>query len=137
MKALREHQPSLRPNLSNSAYPCITFNLGPQTVCNAHNDSTNYPGVPCAITPLGTFDPDEGGELVFYDYKLIVRFPPASTALLSSAGVRHGNKPIRKGEKRYSVTQFCVGGLKRWVRHGFRPASHLSDEERARLDGNQ
>ncbi|KAI0058847.1 hypothetical protein BV25DRAFT_1809990, partial [Artomyces pyxidatus] len=135
LAALYKHYPEMRPNFANSAYPTATANLGPSTVCVDHNDCSNYPSLPCAITALGAFDPDLGGHLYMWDLKLKIRFPPGSTILLSSAGIRHGNVPIRPGETRYSFTQYCPGGLRRWVRHGFRPALSLSKAERDKLDG--
>ncbi|KAI0065657.1 hypothetical protein BV25DRAFT_1791011, partial [Artomyces pyxidatus] len=103
-----------------SAYPMATANLGPSTICVDHHDCGNYPSLPHTITALGSFNPDKGGHLYMWELKLKVRFPPGSTILLSSAGIRHGNVPIQPGEKRYSFTQYCPGGLHRWVRHGFR-----------------
>ena len=134
IRALQQHQPWCRPIFRSSAYPTASVNLGPTTVTADHNDCTNYPGLPCSITPFGDFDCDRGGHLYFWDLKLIVRFPPGSTILLSSAGLRHGNIPIQPGEKRYSFTQYCVGGLMRWIAHGFQPAKSISNDERLRLD---
>ncbi|KAI0060295.1 hypothetical protein BV25DRAFT_1828099 [Artomyces pyxidatus] len=137
LDALYEHDPDLKPNFVNSAYPTITFNLGPRTVCRRHHDYSNYPGLPYAISVLGNFDPDKGGELVLWGLKIRIRFPSASTALLSSAGVEHGNTPVQEHETRYSATQYFVGGLKRWVRHGFCAASSLPAALRKRLDAGQ
>ncbi|TFY73862.1 hypothetical protein EWM64_g10150, partial [Hericium alpestre] len=93
MATLSRLQPELRRNFQGSIYPTTTFNLGPDTVCKDHNDCNNAPDVPCSITALGNFDPDKGGELYFFDLVLIVRFPPGTTILLSSASIRHGNLP--------------------------------------------
>ncbi|KAI0045272.1 hypothetical protein FA95DRAFT_1472962, partial [Auriscalpium vulgare] len=128
-------RPDLEHNFKSSAYPTATINFGPCTVCRPHRDSANFPGIACAITAMGDFDPDQGGQLVFYDFGLKVRFPPGSTILLSSASLRHGNLPIQEGESRYSFTQYCPGGLMRWVRHGLQPASRVSKSDRAELDG--
>lgn len=137
MGALCSHHPHLtRPFPSYSIYPGCAFNLGPRTVSFKHRDPGNIPRVPCAISALGPFDPDKGGHLVLDDLKIIIRFPPGSTILISSASLRHGNIPIQEGEKRYSITQFCPGGLYRWVRHGFRPVNKLSKREHQALDGN-
>ncbi|KAI0047425.1 hypothetical protein FA95DRAFT_1492485, partial [Auriscalpium vulgare] len=135
MDELFESRPDLTHNFTTSVYPTATINFGPCTVCLPHKDSLNYPGIACAITALGGFDPDKGGQLVFYDLGLMVRFPPGSTILLSSAALRHGNLPIQAGDHRYSFTQYFPGGLFRWVRHGLRPASSLSKSERADIDG--
>ncbi|KAI0058492.1 hypothetical protein BV25DRAFT_1810545, partial [Artomyces pyxidatus] len=142
LAALYKGYPEIRPNFVNSAYPTAAANLGPSTICVDHIDCSNYPSLPCAITALGAFNPDLGGHLYMWDLKLKIRFPPGSTILLSSAGIRHGNVPIeadwwpiQPGETRYSFTQYCPGGLRRWVRHGFRPALSLSKRERDALDG--
>lgn len=132
-----DHHPKVKPTFpSHSVYPGCTFNLGPHTVTKTHIDPGNKPSIPCAITSLGQYDPDKGGHFFLPDLKLIIRFPPGSTILISSASIRHANLPIQPGEKRYSVTQFCPGGLYRWVRHGFRPACQLSKARRRALDGD-
>ncbi|KAI0039275.1 hypothetical protein FA95DRAFT_1504379 [Auriscalpium vulgare] len=127
--------PDLKPPFKSSAYPTATANLGPDTTTLNHNDCTNFPSLACAITAFGSFDADKGGQLYFWDMSLRVRFPAGSTILLSSAGLRHGNLPIQPNETRYSFTQYCPGGLLRWVRHGMRPAGDLSVEEHDQLDG--
>ncbi|KAI0060327.1 hypothetical protein BV25DRAFT_1807721 [Artomyces pyxidatus] len=132
---LYARQPELERNFENSEYPTATANLGPDTVCDPHNDCTNFPGLACCITALGGFNPDLGGYFCMWDLGLKIRFPPASTILVSSAGVRHSNTPIQKGEERYSFTQYCPGGNLRWARHGYRPAYKLTPTERLRLDG--
>ncbi|KAI0038769.1 hypothetical protein FA95DRAFT_1505085, partial [Auriscalpium vulgare] len=132
---LLQEYPELELPFKSSAYPTATANLGPQTACLDHNDCTNYPSLACSVTALGSFDADKGGHMYFWDLGLRVRFPAGSTILLSSAGLRHGNLPVQPGERRYSFTQYCPGGLLRWVRHGMRPAGDLSPEERERLDG--
>ncbi|KAA1471495.1 hypothetical protein DENSPDRAFT_858967 [Dentipellis sp. KUC8613] len=135
MQALAEKQPELKQNFHGSIYPSVTFNLGPKTECIDHNDSGNAPDVPCAVTSLGDFNADDGGDIYLWDLKLCIRFPAGSTLLLSSAAMRHGNTPIADGEHRYSITQYCAGGLLRWVRLGFRPAHTVSARERLRLEG--
>ncbi|KAI0262753.1 hypothetical protein BC834DRAFT_828556, partial [Gloeopeniophorella convolvens] len=121
-------------NFKHSEYPTATANLGPQTVCLGHNDSTNYPGLPCAVTAMGSFDPDFGGHLVLPDLSLKVRFPAGCTVLLPSAGLRHGNTPVSEGETRYSFTQYCPGGLLRWVRYGLKPKKHVPADEARKID---
>lgn len=137
MEQLCDHHPEIHLNFpSHSAYPACGFNLGPSTVTEDHTDPGNCPRVPCAVTAIGSFDPEKGGHLVLIDLKLVIRFPPGSTILFSSASLRHCNLPIQAHEKRYSITQFCPGGLYRWIRHGFVPACTLSDAVRRVLDGD-
>ncbi|KAI0027910.1 hypothetical protein K488DRAFT_60119 [Vararia minispora EC-137] len=134
MRKLQAWDPSFTALFPNSVYAAGAMNFGPETCCDAHFDVGNYPGLPCAVTAFGDFDPDRGGHLVLHDLRVYFRFPPGATALLSSAGIRHGNARILSGEKRYSFTQFCPGGLMRWVAYGCRPAKGLSMHQRARMD---
>lgn len=140
LDALCREQQELRKNFpykkrSGSEYPACAFNLGPECVCLDHTDCNNSPELPCHITALGDFNPDTGGHLYLWDLQLIIRFPPGSSILLSSACMRHGNVPIQKGEKRYSFTQYCPGGLMRWVRLGFQTAKSLTKAQRLARDG--
>ncbi|VDC02485.1 unnamed protein product [Peniophora sp. CBMAI 1063] len=122
-------------NFPGSVYAASTCNLGPRTVCLDHTDHLNYPGIPCVITGFGDYNPDEGGDLFLLNFGLRIRFPPGSTAILSSAGVRHGNTPVPDGQTRYSFTQYTAGGLVRWVSMGFRKATGMNVAERVRIDG--
>ncbi|KAF8066637.1 hypothetical protein FPV67DRAFT_1374100, partial [Lyophyllum atratum] len=105
-------------NFSSSVYPAGTFNLGPETVTVLHNDGKNSRYNLCAVTVGGHFDSKRGGHLILYDLKLIIEFPRGSTILIPSALLRHGNTAIQPGEERVSFTQYCAGGLLRWVSHG-------------------
>ncbi|TFK57988.1 hypothetical protein BDN72DRAFT_741194, partial [Pluteus cervinus] len=71
---------------------------------------------------------------------LVVRFPPGSTIVIPSSTIEHGNTPIAANEERASITQFCAGGLIRWVNHGFQKVGSLMKDERGqrvirRVDG--
>ncbi|PBK79757.1 hypothetical protein ARMGADRAFT_1040562 [Armillaria gallica] len=52
------------------------------------------------------------------DLKLVIDFPPSSTILIPSAILKHSNMTIMRGERRYSFTQYSVGGLFHWVDYG-------------------
>ena len=135
LKALCEHDPSLRfPFGGISIYPACTFNLGPFSVCFAHTDGSNYPSMPCTITACGPFNPALGGHLILFDLKLFFRFPSGATVALSSAGLRHGNTALAPGDKRYSFTQYCSGGLIRYAAYGFRLVGGIPPAERERID---
>ncbi|KAI0310484.1 hypothetical protein OF83DRAFT_1166630 [Amylostereum chailletii] len=125
LEELYRRIPSLKKNFHNSDYPACTFNLGPDTVCFLHNDCANFPGIPCVVTALDNFDADYGGDLVLWELMLRIRFPAALSIALPSAGCGHGNTDIRPGEKRFSLTQYCAGGIMRWAGRGFRPSSSL------------
>ncbi|TFY50304.1 hypothetical protein EVG20_g11598, partial [Dentipellis fragilis] len=120
----------------NSVFPTAAFNLGPRCVCRGHKDNTNVPHGLCAITAMGTFNYKKGGHLVLWDLGLIIEFPPGATILIPSSTLHHGNTAIGKDERRYSFTQYCMGGLLRWVRYGLRPANSLSRKERELIDGD-
>lgn len=115
-------------NFKTSVFPAATFNLGPQTVTLEHLDSSNLSYGWCPITALGNYDPRTGGHLVLADLKLVIEFPPGSTALIPSSILRHGNTPIQSHETRMSFTQYASGGLFRWVQSGFCSQSGLSKE---------
>jgi len=111
----------------------MTYNLGPQVVCFPHVDFANLPFGFCAITAIGKFDPSKGGHLALWDCMLAIQFPPGSTVLILSGVLTHSNAKVAAHEARFSFTQYCAGGLFRWVDHGFQSAaSHrasLSKEE--------
>ncbi|PPQ83749.1 hypothetical protein CVT26_007541 [Gymnopilus dilepis] len=125
---LYEHEPHLQPNFpSISPFPAMTFNLGPSTATVEHADFGNVAHGWCAITALGNYDPDKEGHLILYDLKLIITFPPGSTVLIPSAVFRHGNTQlVAPNSYRQSITQYCAGGLFRWVRYGFRTGKDLA-----------
>lgn len=110
----------LRHNFSNSIFPACTFNTTPNTIALDHADKGNWAGGPCQITSGGVFDHVKGGHIILFDLKRVIQFPSGSTILIPSASIRHGNTPIQPGETRYSFTQYCAGGLLRWVDCGFR-----------------
>lgn len=129
LKLLFEAHPSLGLNFQNSVYPAASFNFGPETACFPHTDAANDPCNFCHITALGRFDPKHSGRLILFDYKLVIEFPPGSSALIPSAIARHGNTGIRVGEMRQSFTQYCAGGLLRWVDAGFRTQATYAEED--------
>ncbi|TRM55104.1 hypothetical protein BD626DRAFT_579563 [Schizophyllum amplum] len=119
LAALLLHDPDLFANFTQSVWCCITINFGPRTVTFPHRDYGNLPFGWCAITALGRFDPDAGGELILWDCKMIIRFPPGSTIIVPSAILQHSNTRIAKHERRFSVTQYTAGAIFRWAEHGF------------------
>jgi hypothetical protein len=124
----------LKMNFTNSAYPMAVWNFGPGSVSYDHTDYGNGPGIWCSITSMGDFDPVLGGHMILFDLGLVIEFPPGSTILIPSASLRHGNTPIQPGETRYSFTQFCAGGLVRWVRYGCKGDKALSVSERQEIE---
>lgn len=89
---------------AHSVYSRCTFNLGPLTITNNHTDPGNKSSIPCAITTLDFFDPDEGGYLYLKDLNLIIQFSPGSTILR----ILHIHSPLESpdsgGEEYFSIT---------------------------------
>ncbi|KII88030.1 hypothetical protein PLICRDRAFT_112300, partial [Plicaturopsis crispa FD-325 SS-3] len=125
LEPLFKRDPALKHNFRNSIFPASTFNLGPCTVSLDHLDSANAAAGFCAIFAAGSFDYKKGGHLILYDLKKVIEFPPGSTILVPSSTMRHGNTPIQRGEERMSFTQYCAGGLIRWVKYGYRSGTTL------------
>ncbi|KAJ6538602.1 hypothetical protein B0H10DRAFT_2170735 [Mycena sp. CBHHK59/15] len=107
LKALFDHHPGLVHTFSNSVFPAVTFNLGPDALSFNHRDHLNLRHGLCAITSAGI---------------LIIR---GSSILIPSGFIEHGNTPIQAGESRSSMTQYAAGGLFRWVEYGFQSAKAL------------
>ncbi|KAJ7593566.1 hypothetical protein C8J56DRAFT_1046017 [Mycena floridula] len=131
--------PRLQSNFQNSIYPATTFNCGPGTECLFHCDVGNGAHLPCLITSLGNFNHNLGGHMVSEDLKLVADFPCGSSIMLPSASVSHGNTSIGPNEERFSMTQYCAGGLLCWVEYGMKSAKSLEAEpgghaKRAMLD---
>ncbi|KAG6825349.1 hypothetical protein H0H92_004011 [Tricholoma furcatifolium] len=117
--SLWDHHPNLRRIFTRSIYPAAAFNFGPNVFTVTHRDCMNAPGGLCAIQALGNFDSTKGGHMVFPNLGLVVEFPPGALILVPSAIVTHGNIPVQQGDVRASFTQYCAGGLFRFVQNGF------------------
>ncbi|KAJ7447050.1 hypothetical protein B0H11DRAFT_1745106 [Mycena galericulata] len=140
LQALFEHDGALQHNFTNSIFPAVTFNLGPESVTVEHLDFHNNPMGWCAVTSGGKFNHKKGAHLHIKQLKIVVEFPSAATALFPSAICDHGNTALAAGDTRYSITQYAAGGLFRWVRYGFKTARALLAQRggrmlKAQLDG--
>ncbi|KAJ3746052.1 hypothetical protein DFH05DRAFT_1534117 [Lentinula detonsa] len=98
-----------------TAWAACSINFGPRTATYPHIDHANLCFGWCAITALGSFNPDLGGHLVLWDLGLAIRFPPGATILIPSALLTHSNVPVCQGEERYSFVQYSSAGLFQWV----------------------
>jgi hypothetical protein len=121
--------PHLRRNFINSPFPAAAFNFGPNVWTFKHRDRLNCPFGWCAIQALGHFDPKVGGHLILWDLKMVIEFPPGALILIPSATIMHSNIPVQQGDRRVSFTQFCPGGLFRYVDNGFRTETELATED--------
>jgi len=119
--ALRAQDPTLnRPyDTALGVFPCRSFNLGTQSISYPHLDDGNLAQSWCTITPMGKFDHKTGGNLVLWDFGLVIDFPPGTTIMIPSALLCHSNTAISPGETRFSLMQYAAGGLFAWVENGF------------------
>lgn len=119
----------------------MTVNLGPRTLTLPHTDLHDLAFGWCSITALGDFNPDTGGQLVLWNLRLVVRFPPGATVFIPSALVKHSNCPIAEDEVRYSITQWGATDIFRWVENGFKNNCDInreaSEEEKIQRKENQ
>ncbi|KAJ6570657.1 hypothetical protein B0H10DRAFT_1840045, partial [Mycena sp. CBHHK59/15] len=129
LQALFEQEPGLIHNFSNSIFPTVTFNCGPDTVTFDHRVSLNLANSLCGITCGGDFDHSVGGHIYLKQLKFVIEFPCGSSILIPSGCVNHGNTPLQPCETRTSMTQYAAGGLFRWVAYGFQSAKSLLSQE--------
>ncbi|KAJ3738194.1 hypothetical protein EV360DRAFT_58345 [Lentinula raphanica] len=116
---LQRLQPELQLNFPHLPFAALTFNLGPQSWSLPHMDADNLASSWCADTNVGSFDPDKGGQLILWDFGIIIRFPPGATILFPSALVTHSTMPIEPHESCYVLIQYSSGELFHWRSNGF------------------
>ncbi|RXW15946.1 hypothetical protein EST38_g9911 [Candolleomyces aberdarensis] len=130
LSELQEHDVTLKMPFVKSVYPCVGFNFGPRVCTVPHRDHYNVPYGWCSIQSFGEFDHREGGHLVIHDLKLVIDFPAGSVILIPSATLTHSNTPVQEGETRVSMTQFCSGGLFRYVDNRFQTQDGLRETDK-------
>ncbi|KAF8814949.1 hypothetical protein BYT27DRAFT_7229141 [Phlegmacium glaucopus] len=128
---LFQQMPNLQRIFSRSIFPAAAFNFGPKVWTRKHRDVKNCPFGWCSIQALGHFNPKTGGHIVLWELGLAVEFPAASTILIPSATIAHSNLCVAEGEVRASFTQYCSGGLFRYVDYGFRKEKALKTQDPA------
>lgn len=124
----------LRRNFDRSIFTSAAFNFGPNAWTYKHRDSLNCPFGWCSIQALGCFDPQKGGHLILWDLHLVIEFPAGALVLIPSATLMHSNIPVQPGDCRASFTQYCSGGLFRYVDNGFRTEAQLAAEDPAEYE---
>ncbi|KAF7791817.1 hypothetical protein EIP86_002841 [Pleurotus ostreatoroseus] len=128
-RALLKKHPHLQRFYRGTIFPCLSVNLGPKVVAKKHRDHNNLADGLCWILAGGKFDHTVGGQIVFWELKLVIDFPAGTGMLAPSAVISHENLPIGEGETRYSITQYAAGGLFRWVEYGFQGWRSFQQEE--------
>ena len=134
---LHRRDTTLPLDAKRSIFAARTFNISGNVATYPHKDFMNHAPNWCAITALGRFNPDRGGHIILWEYRLIVRFPPGSTICIPSATVTHSNVQVARGEVRMSFTQYTAAGLFRWAACKFQSMQDFSKnhpEEKQRMD---
>ncbi|KAJ7024363.1 hypothetical protein C8F04DRAFT_969087, partial [Mycena alexandri] len=108
----------LRDNPTGGAFPAIEFFLGDDK-SPPRLDDHDLPWAWRALTALGDYNPRWGGELILWEEKKVITFPPGATFLFPAAFTRYSFTQVRAGEARYSVSQYAQAGLFRYVENGF------------------
>jgi len=134
LKTLFEKMPKLRRIFNRSIFPTAAFNFGPNVWTHKHRDVLNCPFGWCAIQALGRANPTKGGHLVLWELGLVVEFPPGSLVFIPSATLTHSNTPVAEGDVHASFTQYCPGGLFRFVDYGFRKEADLKKQDPAQYE---
>uniref|UniRef100_A0A0W0GER2 Uncharacterized protein n=1 Tax=Moniliophthora roreri TaxID=221103 RepID=A0A0W0GER2_MONRR len=105
-----------QPVLCHYIYAHITFNFGPQTVCAEHTDFGNRADGSCAITALSPsvsgYNYKNGGHLILWDLRLVIKFLPGATILILSAVLCHSNIAIGDKERCYRLETIFWASLK-------------------------
>ncbi|KJA27427.1 hypothetical protein HYPSUDRAFT_131007 [Hypholoma sublateritium FD-334 SS-4] len=114
-----------------SVFTCAAFNFGPRVCTQGHRDQLNLSFGWCGIQAIGRFDPRRGGHMVIDEIKKVIEFPAGSLLLIPSATLTHRNIPVREHEIRMSFTQYCAGGIFRFVDNGFRTEADLLAQDPA------
>ncbi|KAJ6463771.1 hypothetical protein C8R47DRAFT_992398, partial [Mycena vitilis] len=116
--ALLEHDSSLRDNYTGGAFPSTEYFFGNEESA-PRLDDLDMPWSWRALTSLGSYNPRWGGELILWDEKKVIRFPPGTTFLFPSSFIRYSFTHVREGEMQYAFSQYAHAGLFRFVENGF------------------
>ncbi|KAJ7625128.1 hypothetical protein DFH06DRAFT_1325210 [Mycena polygramma] len=103
---------------TGGAFPAAEFFLGSDE-SPPRMDDLDMPWGWRALTSLGEYNARWGGELVLWEEKKVVRFPPGATFLFPAAFMRYSFTQLRAGETQYAFSQYAQAGLFRYVENGF------------------
>jgi hypothetical protein len=116
--SLLEHDSALRDNCTGGAFPAIEYFLGSDE-SPPRLDDLDMMWTWRALTSLGSYNARWGGELILWDEKKVIRFPPGATFLFPAAFMRYSFTQVRAGETQYAFSQYAQAGLFRFVENGF------------------
>ncbi|KAJ7469887.1 hypothetical protein B0H11DRAFT_1920498 [Mycena galericulata] len=90
-----------------------------------------------AITALGNYNCRYGGDLVLWDEKRVIKFPPGSTVLIPAARMRYSFTAVGDDETHYLVAQHTPAGLHRYVVNGYSHVERPQRQETAARTANR
>ncbi|KJA12798.1 hypothetical protein HYPSUDRAFT_152244, partial [Hypholoma sublateritium FD-334 SS-4] len=131
LSTLFRRRPDLERIFPRSIFPTAAFNFGPRVCTYKHRDVLNCPYGWCGIHPLGHFDHTRGGHVLLWEAGLMIECPANWWMGIPSGSITHGNSPVGAHETRVSFTQYCPGGLLRYVENGLRTESEFAEEDPA------
>ncbi|KAJ7184782.1 hypothetical protein C8R46DRAFT_883310 [Mycena filopes] len=117
-ESIFQHDPFLRYPWADSAFTAAEFFLGDQESPPRIDDLDAIWGWR-ALTALGDYDPHWGGELILWEEKKVIKFPPGATFLFPSSMTRYSFTQIRAGESRFEFNQYAQAGLFRYAENDF------------------
>ncbi|KAJ7483692.1 hypothetical protein B0H11DRAFT_1723218, partial [Mycena galericulata] len=118
-ETLLHHDPTLCDNITGGAYPSVEFYLGsPESPPRL--DDLDMMWAWRALTALGVYNPRWGGELILWDEKKVIQFPPGATFLFPAAFMRYSFTQVRMLERQYAFSQYAQAGLFRYIDNGFK-----------------
>lgn len=125
---------NLQTPISDTSFPAMTLNIGPQTVCHPHRDSRNLVTSVCGDMSAGLYDWRRGGHLILHEPRVIIELPPGVAILFPSSCLTHENITVGDGETRYSLTWYMAGTLVQFVDQGYRTQKQWAAVDTAGLE---
>ncbi|KAG6824927.1 hypothetical protein H0H92_005376 [Tricholoma furcatifolium] len=116
----------LKHIFERSIYPAAAYNFGPNVFTLTHCDCMNNLADGAQFRPWGdSILRRGGGHLVLPGLNLVIKFPAGALILIPSATITHRNIPVQESDECASLTQYCAGGLFRYVENGYHTDNEL------------
>ncbi|KAK7000637.1 hypothetical protein R3P38DRAFT_2561333 [Favolaschia claudopus] len=81
-----------------------------------------------AMTALGDFNDQTGGQLTLSEDENFLQFGPGMTAVFPAGTTEYMFAAVGKGEKRYMFRQYFCAGVHRWIEKGGRTDKEFAEE---------
>ncbi|KAJ7168778.1 hypothetical protein C8R46DRAFT_897578, partial [Mycena filopes] len=115
---IRKHDPFLHETWPGTAFHATEFFMGHGESAPRLDDLDMIWGWR-ALTALGDYNPRWGGELILWDERKVIRFPPGATFLFPSAMTRYSFTQIRAQESCFAFSQYAHAGCVRYAENDF------------------